>query len=58
MDELTVVIFKQVEEMSDEATVLPATVADVSSAELDEIAEIQQAVLEITQPALMSYTLA
>jgi len=64
MDELTMVIFRQVADSSEQlplttdAAQTDASPQDVTTAELDEIRELQKVVLEIAEPAPMSYTLA
>jgi hypothetical protein len=58
MDELTMVIFKQVADLSTQGQLADSSsTPDISTTELDEIAELQKVVLEITEPAPMSYTL-
>jgi hypothetical protein len=59
MDELTMVIFRQVADLSTQGTpTADASAPDITTAELDEIAELQKVVLEITESTPMSYTLA
>ena len=52
-EDYTIVFEKLAEASSD---VLPVNQADATTDEIEEIAELRRAVLEITQPSVSSYT--
>lgn len=52
MEDYTILFDKLAEAVAD----APPSAGDATTVELDEIAELSRAVLEITQPAPVSYT--